>query len=259
LTFNDSSLPPDASLKVADFQNFMKRLRQEVFPRKVRFFHCGEYGAQFSRPHHHACLFGYDFPDKVLFKKSTKGNIYTSQLLAKLWPFGFSTVGEVTFESAAYVARYVMKKWSKENLSGQGLYDAMQALREWRSDPFNQELFIKAHKAESVDIKSFYGGKHPEYITMSRRPGIGSFWYDKFKSDIYPLGFAILPGGKKVRLPKFYDSRFELDNFVEFATMKGQRLARAQEDPNNTKRRLEDREAVKLSKSNSLIRGYENG
>ena len=38
LTFNDSSLPSDASLKVADFQNFMKRLRQEVSPRKVRFF-----------------------------------------------------------------------------------------------------------------------------------------------------------------------------------------------------------------------------
>ena len=91
LTFDDSSLPPDASLKVADFQNFMKRLRQRVSPCKVRFFHSGEYGAKFSRPHHHACLFGFDFPDKVLFKKSAKGNIYTSAMLAELWPFGFSS------------------------------------------------------------------------------------------------------------------------------------------------------------------------
>ena len=131
----------------------------------------------------------------MLFKKSSKGNIYTSELLSKLWPYGFSTVGEVTFESAAYVARYVMKKWSKENLSGSALYDAMQALREWRADPYNEEKKLKAHCADPIDVKSFYGGRHPEYITMSRKPGIGSFWYDKFKSDIYPSGFAVLPCG----------------------------------------------------------------
>ena len=152
-----------------------------------------------------------------------------------------------------------MKKWSKEELSGQALFDAMQALKEWRKNPFNQELYNKAHCAQPVDSKSYYGTRHPEYITMSRKPGIGSAWYDKFSSDIYPSGFAVLPGGKKVKLPKFYDSRFELDNFIAYDKMKGLRLVRAQEDPNNSKRRLQDREAVKLSKSNSLIRGYENG
>ena len=67
LTFDDDHLG-DGSLKVSDFQNFMKRLRQAIAPKKVRFFHCGEYGAKLSRPHHHACLFGFDFPDKVLWK-----------------------------------------------------------------------------------------------------------------------------------------------------------------------------------------------
>ena len=143
-------------------------------------------------------------------------------------------------------------------MSGEALYDAMTALREWRDNPFDEELRKKAHCADSVDVKSFYSGRHPEYITMSRRPGIGASWYDKFKDDIYPSGFAVLPGGKKVRLPKFYDSRFELDNFIEFDMLKGSRLVRAQEDPNNTKRRLEDREAVKLANSNKLIRWYEN-
>ena len=81
LTFDDSKLPTcndcrkvescvanrdaGSSLRVCDFQNFMKRLRQFVAPVKIKFFHCGEYGAKLSRPHHHACLFGYDFPDKV--------------------------------------------------------------------------------------------------------------------------------------------------------------------------------------------------
>ena len=134
----------------------------------------------------------------------------------------------------------------------------MVALREWRKNPFDSELFKKAHVVESVSSSDFYSGRHPEYITMSRRPGIGSAWYDKFSSDIYPSGFAVLSGGKKVKLPKFYDSRFELDNVVGYDMLKGERLVRAQEDSNNTPRRLQDREAIKLSKSNSLIRGYEN-
>ena len=60
----------------------------------------------------------------------------------------------MTMQSAAYVARYVLKKWSRENLEGQELYDAMEAL------------------SESEAKRRFYGGKHPEYVTMSRRPGI---------------------------------------------------------------------------------------
>jgi len=254
LTFDNDHLA-DGSLKVADFQNFMKRLRQKIAPKKVRFFHCGEYGVKFDRPHHHACLFGFDFPDKVLFKK----DLYTSAMLSELWPFGFSTVGKVTFESAAYVARYVLKKWSKENLSGKELYDAMAALDAWRKDPFDAEKYRAAHCADRVDVNTFYGGKHCEYITMSRKPGIGSAWYDKFKTDIYPSGFAVLSGGKKVPLPKFYDGRFELDNFVEYAKLKCARLKRAQEDPNNTKARLISREQVKLLNSTKLIRGFEDG
>ena len=94
---------------------------------------------------------------------------------------------------------------------------------------------------------------------MSRRPGIGSFWYDRFKNDIYPSGFAVLPGGKKVRLPKFYDSRFELDNFMDHAKLKCDRLERALEDPNNSNQRLVVREEIKILNSNKLIRGYEDG
>ena len=147
LTFDDKHLG-DGSLHVSDFQKFMKRFRQFVSPRIIRFFHCGEYGAKFSRPHHHACIFNYDFPDKKPFGK----DIYTSEILQSLWPFGFSTVGRVTMQSAAYVARYVLKKWSRENLEGTELYEAMEALS-------NEDAKAK-----------FYDGKHPEYVTMSRRP-----------------------------------------------------------------------------------------
>ena len=100
----------------------------------VRFFHCGEYGELLYRPHYHACLFGFDFSDKVLW--STRGGVrlYRSKILEKLWTFGFSTIGDVTFESAAYVARYCTKK-------------------------------ITGDKADE-----HYNGRSPEYVTMSRPP-----------------------------------------------------------------------------------------
>ena len=64
----------------------MKRLRKRIGS-KVRFYAGGEYGEQGTiRPHFHACLFGYDFPDKVFYKNTSSGErIYTSKLLESLW------------------------------------------------------------------------------------------------------------------------------------------------------------------------------
>ena len=111
LTYDDSHLPPGGSLSYPDFQRFMKRLRRRIGS-KVRFYAGGEYGEQGTiRPHFHACLFGYDFPDKVFFKRSASGDkLYTSKLLESLWPYGISSVGDVTFQSAAYIARYCVAK-----------------------------------------------------------------------------------------------------------------------------------------------------
>ena len=82
LTYSDSNLPPGGSLHYTDFQLFMKRLRKRA-GMPVRFYCGGEYGESGTvRPHFHACLFGYDFPDKVFYKKTGSGErIYTSKLL----------------------------------------------------------------------------------------------------------------------------------------------------------------------------------
>ena len=79
-------------------------------------------------------------------------NVYRSAILEKLWPFGFSTIGAVTFESAAYVARYVMKKWSKDSLEGKELYDAMLA-----------------HGGDAKLKEVHYNGLKEEYITIDRK------------------------------------------------------------------------------------------
>lgn len=107
LTYDQFNCPEH--LSKYHFQLFMKRLRKVVG--KVRFFACGELGEQSGRPHYHAILFGYDFPDKVILQRSKSGLfIYRSPLLETLWPFGISSIGSVSPESAQYVAKYSLKK-----------------------------------------------------------------------------------------------------------------------------------------------------
>ena len=68
-----------------------------------------------GRPHYHALLFNHDFKDKKLWKENANGdNLYTSEELAEVWSLGFCSLGAVTYQSAAYTARYIMKKISGE-------------------------------------------------------------------------------------------------------------------------------------------------
>jgi len=108
LTYDAENVPPSRELRPKDFQDFMKRLRKKS-PEKIKFFHCGEYGELDGRPHHHALLFGRRFPDHYYWRKSGDHNLYRSPELETLWTFGHSEIGEVSFESAGYVARYQMK------------------------------------------------------------------------------------------------------------------------------------------------------
>lgn len=108
LTYSDVYCPDKLSKR--DIQLFMKRFRKAVDV-PIRYFLCGEYGDHTERPHYHAIIFGFDFPDKELLQKSKSGYmIYRSSLLEKLWPFGISSIGELTSESAQYVAKYSLKR-----------------------------------------------------------------------------------------------------------------------------------------------------
>ena len=220
ITLTFSQMPKDGSLHTADFQKFMKRLRKFIAPGKVRYFHCGEYGDQLQRPHHHACLFGYDFPDKVLHSQKNGTRLYTSPILSTLWPFGWAIIGDVTFESAAYVARYCVKK-----ITGK-------------------------------DAPGYYGTRKPPYTTMSRKPGIGSSWLERFKADVYPDDHVVIRDGKICRPPKYYDKYLEETAPAEYKQIRKVRLL-THDDENSTLDRLAVREQVQLLKMEQLKRGYE--
>lgn len=231
LTYDDAHLPYDGSLNKKHFQDFMKRLRKR-FGEGIRFFHCGEYGEQFRRPHYHACLFNFDFSDKVLYKITHSGmRLYNSSALSELWPFGFSVIGSVTFESAAYVARYICKK-----ITGEPADEHYQVFR-----PDTGEVF----KIE------------PEYCTMSRRPGLGKGFYEKYKDDLLKNDYVVI-NGKTVKPPKFYDALFERECLDHFKRVKALRRKDGESHAvDNTLVRLRVRELVKESRLSTLSRDLE--
>ena len=112
LTYDDDSLPRHRSVDVYIAQLFLKRFRKRYG--KARYFLAGEYGDKFERPHYHAILFDHKFEDQKFFKMHNGNKLYRSASLEDLWKGGYSTIGGVTFESAAYVARYCVKKVTGE-------------------------------------------------------------------------------------------------------------------------------------------------
>lgn len=186
LTYDDRNFNP--SLCYRDFQLFMKRLRKKFG--KARFYMCGEYGEQFRRPHFHACLFGVAFPDGVPWSKSASGEmLYRSAVLEGLWPHGFSSYGSVTFESAAYVARYVMKKVTGKAAAAHYSF----------VDPITGEL----------------SSLRPEFNKMSLKPGIGADWFKVFKSDVYNYD-AVIVNGVEARPPRYYDKLLSRSDPMRF-------------------------------------------
>lgn len=231
LTYDDQHLPEDFSLHYEHFQLFMKRLRKEFDGKTVRFYMCGEYGETNHRPHYHACIFGIDFPDKRLWRPSKSGfNLYRSALLERLWPWGFSTIGDLTFETAAYTARYIMKKVTGD----------------------------RAAKHYEV-IESSTGEVHsrvPEFTRMSLKPGIGANWMDEFHSDVYPRD-KVISRGVPSKPPRYYDKRFKQIDEAEYDLMKMKRIKQANLNAeDNTPDRLAVKEVVAKAKISTLKRGF---
>ncbi len=231
LTYNPENLPENNSLYISHFQKFMKRLRKK-YSHKIRYYHCGEYGTLGNRPHYHACLFNHDFKDKILWQVKRGNKTYRSKELESLWMKGHSLIGDVTFESAAYVARYIMKK-------------VMGVRKE------------EEYSRVDMDTGEIYYTKDPEYVSMSLKPGIGHDFYQKYKSDMYPSDEVILKG-KKLQVPKYYDKLFDLTDHEIFAMVKQDREEQFKKhEADYIPERLAVRENCCKAKIKKLKRGYE--
>lgn len=130
LTYGQENMPEGASLVPKECQDWLKRIRMAVDPVRLRYFLVGEYGDQTDRPHYHAALFGID-------ALGAGGDDGRGGVVRETWGKGHTFVGELTPESAGYVAGYVTKKMTKKD-------------------------------------DGRLNGRFPEFARMSLRPGIGA-------------------------------------------------------------------------------------
>lgn len=199
LTYSTEQLPPNGTLLKSDFQGFIKRLRERLRARgygKLKYYMCGEYGDEKQRPHYHAILFGW-FPQHLPDNKppetcvmvdnnsGSSNPLWRSSLLEEVWcdPDGKSLgrvlVGKVTEQSAAYVARYTLKKLHGE-----------QAENEY---------------TETERI--------PPYTCMSK--GIGARYFFDFQAEIYNNDNVMRENDlQPTQVPRYYDklkAKYESD------------------------------------------------
>lgn len=205
------------SLCVRDWQLFAKALRNRVGP--FRFLMCGEYGERSGRAHFHACIFGHNFRmDGRAVSRKSGHPLWTSDVVVSAWKRGHVSIGQLTYESAEYVARYVMKKLTGER-------------------------------------SKEYGGKKPPFINASRNPGLGATWFDKYVDDVYP-GDEVRYFERRFRPPRFYDGKLseELLLSLKAKRLSAARKRQAELEPG----RLKDRERFAEARLSHFGRNLDN-
>lgn len=234
LTFDDDHLPENRSLNKSYMSSWMKRFRKK-FGDDIRFMLCGEYGEKFHRPHYHIIFFNFDFPDRKYWTSRHGQIYYRSEMLEEVWRNacsssgnGYSVIGDVSFESAAYVSRYITKKFKSK---------------------------------DEEAVKKYYKGRDPEFLNMSRMPGLGYDFIVKNYKQILGNGYVVLPNGHKAPVPNYYSNivkdidpavyqKFKLDRFKYMIDNYEQIDDVAQQ----RQKALEELQNLKLD---TLIRSYE--
>lgn len=223
LTYADEHLPwTDYGFPTLDRRDvtlFLKRLRKAIAPFKIRYFGCGEYGTKYSRPHYHLVIFGYDFPDKYLYKAG-RFDLFNSDLLSECWKLGHSVIAEFSFESAAYTARYCVKK------------------------------------INGADAGEHYYDRVPEFSLSSNRPGIGATFFERYSEDIIHQDKVISRGGKASKPPRYYD---KLLGRMDPELLERNKQRRKDDVVELSEERLDTLRRFNILKFEQMVRNYERG
>lgn len=221
LTYDDEHLPMYGSLVKHHIQDFLKNLRWKSGA-KLRYYIVGEYGSTcpdhkvidcpicgpIQRPHYHGIIFGWSPPDKEVLGHRDGGTVFCSELIDDAWAKGSHEFGSCTFESCAYVARYVMKKQTGK-----------EAADYYRR--FVHELCELVEITPEFAVMS-RGGNSPDGEQMR---GIGYPWFERYKDDLYPSDETPIPGrGVVGKPPRYYDSLYEVEYPEVLAEVKAERL-----------------------------------
>lgn len=222
LTYNSENLPPDGSLQKSHYQKFLKRLRRAGY--KFTYMLAGEYGSKLSRPHYHAIIFGEDFKQgsyTAPVQQTAEMPLYVNDKITNIWGKGYVVMGEVSFAAIQYVAGYITKK-------------------------INGDM-----------AKDHYKGKLPEFMRVSLKTPIGSRWFDKYASDVYPRD-EFIHDGKAMRPPKYFQRRYAKQNPEKALDLSVKRETVAESMSGQwTPERLAARKAITLAKFKMHVRRLE--
>lgn len=219
LTYDNENLPlnkyNEPTLRKKEVQDFIKRLRKI---KKFRYYMCGEYGDKYKRPHYHIILFNIKLEDlkfhSIRIKNGQKNKLYTSELLTKKWGKGRVIINENNYNTSAYIARYVMKKWKGDN----------------------------GEHYKNLDIE-------PEYNTMSRNPGIGQKFYIENKEKILKNQKLFYTAKGKIKtftIPRYIKKLLKKDNEYKFLKWQSKKrdianeIQKISKIDNDTKRELRE-------------------
>lgn len=140
----NASRPVVATLVPKHTQEWLKRIRltcsRKYGIHRLRYYVVGEYGEDKGRPHYHAALFGFPPCVNGKTRKHLRRCCGPCNILRDSWGFGAIQSLELNKDLAQYLAKYVTKKWTKEN--------------SWTKERLK--------------------GRHPEFARMSLKPGIGT-------------------------------------------------------------------------------------
>jgi len=228
LTYDDEHLPQYGHLCPRDLTLWLKRLRKTFPNKKIRYFGAGEYGSQYQRPHYHVLIFGLDFQDELNYNPNDQRPLLTD--LKDTWNYGHLKVTKFSYESAAYVARYCLKKQNETQRDDRLIVD----------------------RTTGVLLA-------PEFTRMSRMPGIGAKWLSSNHEDTYKDDIVIA-GGAKRRPPRYYDKRYvKIKGEGALDITKAKRIhAALKRSKDSTPERLAVREKIMKSAIAEKRRGYEN-
>lgn len=195
LTLTYKVVPDGGGYVKEDIVRFVKRLRRHI-KEKIKTYGCAEYGGRNLRPHFHLLVFGYDFPDRYFWRKSSSHDpcnvSYRSNFLDRLWSghdsnLGMAEFGSLTGKSAAYVARYTQKK-----AEGRFLPDHLPPERS---------------------------------VCIPRQEGLGKSFFLKYVDDIYNTDVIHLDFLKQ-GVPRYYDKLLEKMDPVRFEFVKKNRVSK---------------------------------
>lgn len=225
LTYDDEHKPVDNGLCYRDVQLFLKRLRKST-KLPLRYFVCGEYGDKTLRPHYHMCLYGYWPSDSVQSNSVySEHTVYKSESLASVWGKGFADFGDITPQSAAYTASYVLKKWHGQDHEGR--YERVTEFGEVRT-------------------------VEREFAHMSLKPGIGASWFQKYFPEVMHSGWdavRVVDGFKPV--PRYFQTLYEgIDDLDQEAFLLRLQELHNSNSWNATPARLAVREEVATARIN---------